>query len=483
MKNLGKIILFLLIFFSTTIYASVVARVEPPVVYSGETATYILTITGGKIQKPLLDNICGNEIVGTSSQTSIEMVNMDYKKSYILSYEFVPRKSCVIAPTEVTIDGKKEKSNEVKVVVKPASADKNAAFSLSLKASKKDVYVGEPFVINFELKQNRRAAVVDSKFIEPDFKGFWIKKKGDASREETPEYIITRVAYTIAAQREGNLTIKPAQLRIATRVNSRDMWGSFMPQIKWRSFYSNELHINAKPLPNNAKIVGDFTISAVADKKEITSNEAVNVTVTVKGDGNLEDIESFKPYIDGVNVFAEKIAIHGDTLTQKLAFVSDKDFTIPPFKLAFYNLKTKQVEQIKTKPIFIKVKGSAKADNRIYMQKGEDKGLVAQENSNKQDSVDKSASFNNIWLLVTFVFGFVLGIAVMFLKPFSWSKREKKFNIKDEKLLLVKLLPYKDIDEDVKKVIDILEKNQYGGEKKKLDRNLLKAIMKKYDIS
>ncbi len=481
MKNLGKKISILFILLTSSIYASVVARVEPPVVYSGETATYVLTISGEKVHKPVVNDICGNQILGTSSQTSIEMVNMDYKKSYVLSYEFAPAKSCTIAPVSVEVDGKVEKSNAVKVLVKPATQDKNANFVLSLKADKTNVYVGEPFVLHLELKQNKRASAVDSKFIEPDFKGFWVKNKSQATREDTPEYIITKASYTLAPQREGNLTIKPAQLRIATRVNRRDMWGSFMPQVKWKNYYSNEVHIHAKPLPNNAKIVGDFTISATADKTEITSNEAVNVTVTVKGNGNLEDIESFKPYIDGVNVFDEKVEVHGDTLTQKLAFVSDKDFTIPPFKLAFYNLKTKRVEQIKTKPIYIKVKGSSKASSTLNIQKAEPQLTVKKAASS--DSEKSNEGVNSLWIVLAFAIGLILGIALVIFNPFKRAKKEKRFNMKDEKLLLLKLLPYRDSDEEVKKIVNILEGNLYGGKKEQVDKKLLKEIVKKYDIS
>jgi len=480
MKNLGKKIFIIFILLTTSLYASVVARVEPPVVYTGETATYVLTISGEKVHKPALSDICGNQILGTSSQTSIEMVNTDYKKSYVLSYEFAPRKSCTIAPVSVEIDGKIQKSNAVKVLVKPAAQDKNADFVVSLKASKSNVYVGEPFVLQLELKQNRRAAAVDSKFLEPDFKGFWVKGKSQATREQTPEYVITRQSYKLVAQREGNLTIQPAQLRIATRANQRDMWGSFMPQVKWKSYYSNEVKIHAKPLPYGAKLVGNFTISAKADKMAITSNEAVNVTVTVKGDGNLEDIGSFKPYIDGVNVFDEKVEVHGNTLTQKLAFVSDKDFTIPPFKLSFYNLKTKQLQEIKTKSIHIKVKGSAKASSSLNIQK-EEPQLTVKKAENQTASADVK-SFNYIWLLLAFVLGIVVGVALMLFKPFRIAKREKSFNIKDEKLLLLKLLPYKDMDEDVKKIVDILEGNFYGEKKEKIDKKLLKEILKKYDL-
>ncbi len=478
MKNLGKIIIIFSLL-TTAIYASVVAKVYPKSVVKGEVATYTLTITGGEVNKPVISTICDNNVLGTSSQTSIQMINNDYKKSYVLSYQFMPQKSCVIKPVSVEIDGKTKKSNSVKVAVKPAVQDKNAAFVLDLTPSKKELYVGEPFNLQLVLKQRKDAEAVDSKFIAPDFKGFWIKGESKPVRSEKGDFIITKAMYRLAPQREGNLTIQSAQLKIATRISSRDIWGSFMPQVKWKSYFSNEVKLYVKPLPNNAKIVGNFTIDVTADKLQINSNEAVNVTVKVVGDGNLEDIKSFKPYISGVNVFDEKIHIKGNTLTQKLAFVADKDFTIPSFSLAFYNLKTKRVETISTQPIHIKVNGSAKT---THLKIQRDTSIKAPEEVLHVKA--ESEVFNKLWVIVSFVVGLVVGIFIMlFIKPIKFSKREKGLNLNDEKLLLIKLLPYKDEDVEVKEIVNILEANLYASKKEKIDKKKLKEIVKKYDIS
>ncbi|WP_457747274.1 BatD family protein [Sulfurimonas sp.] len=480
MKNLGKIVFIIFTFMFTTLYADVRAYVEPKVVYRGESAYYNLKVSGGAINKPIINTICGSNVIGTRSQTSIEMINGDYKKSYVLSYEFTPTKDCVIEPVEVEINGKVEKSNAVKVVIKNPSQQKDAPFLLSLKPSKESLFVGEPFELTLTLKQRKDAEVVDSKFLKPDFQGFWVKGESQASRTDDGEYIVTTAKYKLAPQREGNLTISPAQIKIATRANRRDMWGSFMPQIKWRSYFSNEVKIEAKPLPNNAKYVGDFSIKAYADKTKINSNEAVNVTVEVVGDGNLEDIESFKPFIAGVNVFEEKVQVKGNKLTQKLAFVADNNFTIPPFKLAFYNLKTKKVEQIQTKPIHITVTGVAKHDSNNLKIARERSNQSTQE---KSQVAVASQSVNFLYIVFAFVVGLILGVSLMLVKSFKLSAGEKKFNIKDEKLLLIKLLPYKDENQDVKKLVDILEKNIYSNEKEKLDKNLIKEIVKRYNIT
>jgi ElaB/YqjD/DUF883 family membrane-anchored ribosome-binding protein len=475
MKNLGKIVIFL-IFFANILNASVTAKVEPKYVYAGDTATYMLTISGNNVKKPLLLDICGNDIVATGSQTSIQSINGNYQKSYTLTYDFVPQKNCTIAPVDVSIDSKIEKSNSVNVEVKPRVQDKNAEFILSFKTSKSELFVGEPFTLTLFLKQRKGAQAVDSKFIAPEFKGFWKKSESQAQRTEDSDYIITKVVYELAPQREGKLTISPAQLKIATR-SGRNNWGTFMPQVQWRTYYSNSVSIKAKALPNNAKLVGDFKLSAIADKKVVHQNEAVNVTVTVVGNGDLEDIESFKPYMDSVNIFDEKIEIKGNKLTQKLVFVGDEDFTIPSFELVFFNTKTQKVQKIKTEPISVKVSGSAPT-KELKIKRDENNSITPQLVS-KEVVVVKE---NYLYIALAFGVGLILGVLIMLVKPKSSKVKTSKLNIKDEKVLFVKLLPYKE-DAEVASILDTLEKNLYSKSKTALDKKVLKEVIKRYSIS
>ena len=83
---------------------------------------------------------------------------------------------------------------------------------------------------------------------------------------------------------------------------------------------------------------------------------------------------------------------------------------------------------------------------------------------------------------MVFVAGMVLGALLILLKQSTFFTKEKSINIKDEKVLLVKLLPYKE-DAEVAKIVDILEKNLYTSTKEVLDKKLLKEIIKRYNIS
>jgi hypothetical protein len=136
MKNLGKIFL-LLVLIPNAMYASVVASVDYNSVVVGETVTYSLNVTGKDLQRPILNSICDSNVISTSSQTNIEMINGNYKKTKILSYKFMPRKSCVIKPLDLIVDGKRQTTNAVKVEVKPVTQDVNADFVIELSADKK----------------------------------------------------------------------------------------------------------------------------------------------------------------------------------------------------------------------------------------------------------------------------------------------------------------------------------------------------------
>ncbi len=473
MKNLGKMIL-LLSLVPSAIFASVVASVDYSSVSVGETVTYSIKSDGNNIQRPMLNSICGTNVLSTSSQTNIEMINGKYNRTKILSYKFMPRKSCVIKPLDVVVDGKTQKTNAIKVEVKPATQDINADFVIELKTDKKEVYVGEPFTMSMLIKQKHTAQALDSKFVAPDMKGFW--KSGEPKQEKYNDgsFTVTKLTYKLSAQREGKLIISPAQLAIASRDNSRDMWGSFMQNMRWKSYFSNSLSIQAKPIPDGAKYIGDFSINARVDKREINPNEAVNVKIEVVGQGNLEDIQSFKPYIKGVSVFDEKPVILGNKFQEKLALVGDNDFVVPSFTLTFFNPKTKRKETISTKEIAIKVNG-AKLHETLHMKKSDTNDEVK---VTKPIKVVTGKTVSAIEIILIFILGLASGVVIMIVKPWSKFKRKESIDIKDEKKLLIKLMPFSE-DKKVQEIIDILEHNMYHEDKKSIDKKLLKEILYK----
>ena len=466
-------LLFLLII-PHVIYAAVTAKVDYKTVELGEMVTYSLNISGKDITRPNIQRLCDTDVISTGSQTSVQIINGNITKSYTLSYKFVPQKSCTIEPIEVEINGKTELSNPVDITVKPVSAAKDLDFILKLNSSKKELFIGETFDMTLIFKQKIDSGAVDSEFTPPELKGFWVKNESKPKSHQEGKYTITKVVYTMAAQREGKLKIKKAQMRIASRSNRANSWGDWIPTIKWKTYFSNELNLDVKPLPTGVNLVGDFSIDVKVDKKEVNANEAVNLTIEVLGIGNLEDIKNFKPYINEVSVFDEKIVIEGTKLTQKIAFIAERDFTIPAFNLKYFDTQTKKIKTISSKEIDIKIK-NAKVQEELTIKR-EDKSSVEVEST-------PSAEFDKTILFNTFIMGLASGILLMLLKPLKGFKKDNSSSsLKDPKVLLMKLLPYKD-DEEVGKIVDILEKSIYSNEKLEYDKKILKVILKKYKIS
>ena len=248
MKNLGKIAL-LIFLFPYTLFGDIRASVDATTVELGDTVTYNLRVSGDDIGRPVIHSLCDSDIISTSSQTSIEIINGAYQKSYLLSYKFLPQKSCIIKPIEIEIDGKTEKSNSVELTVKAVVASKDSQFKLIIQSDKKEVFVGESFEMTLLFKQKQGAQAIDSKFIPPVMKGFWVKNESQPTRYQDGDYVVTKIIYTIAAQREGELKVAKAQMRIASRSNSRDRWNSFLSAVKWKTYFSNDLSIAVKPLP------------------------------------------------------------------------------------------------------------------------------------------------------------------------------------------------------------------------------------------
>ena len=474
MKNLGKI-LFIVLIFPYMLFASVRASVDATTVELGDTVTYNLTITNEDIKNaPSISEICGSDVLSTSSQQSYNIINGTTTKSHTFSYQFVPKKSCVIEPVSLKIGSKIKKSNSVKIKVVKQKNSKDSEFSLTLHSDKKSVYVGESFHVVLLLKQKKGAEAVDSKFVAPTMKGFWVKSESKPTHYDDGDYLISKIIYKVSAQRVGESTISGAKLRIAKRVRGRDMWGDLFQQVKWKSYFSNTINIDVKALPDNVDLIGDFKISAVVDKKVVNASDAINVNVKVVGDGNLEDIKSFKPSMANVSVFDEKIVIKGDKLTQKLAFVSDENFTIPSFSLKFFDTKTKKIKTIKTKPINIKVLSKAKKEQLVVKTSSPTTKVIE-----KTKTVD--ANISTLYLFIAFFVGLGIGLSFVFVGKFKRVKKDKKVSIKDKKLLFMKLLPYKE-NEDVQEMLDAIEKTFDDEKATNIDKKALKKLLMKYKI-
>jgi len=487
MKNLGSIIIVFLTLF-TGVHAGVKAEISRENVMLGETVILRLHIDGENIEEPVISKLCNSKVILTSRSTNMQITNGSYTKEQVLSYSFTPMLTCKIDPITVKVDGKSESTKPLRVMVNTLAVTKDSPFILTMKAEKSNVFVGEPLKVTINLKQRHNTQAVDSKFAPPKLKNFWIKEQQQGRRFEEGDYTVTRVTYIMAAQKSGKQHIDRTQLQVAQRTHSRDAWGQWFPQLQWRSYFSNELDIDVKPLPGGVNLVGNFKITATLDKNEVAVNDAVNLRLRVSGSGNFEDIGSLKPSIDGVNVFEEdastKVFIekgaYRGVLQQKIALVSDHDYTIPPIVLRYFDPSSKTIKTVSTKALHVSIKGVAPTKKEpLKIERSDDRPSELE-----QKSLSFQSSTSGYLWIISLVGGVVTGVLIMLI-PWKNFRADKEFSvsvdIRNEKSVLNFLLNFID-DTEVNTMVKQLEAKLYEGKNITIDKKQLKVLLKRYAL-
>ena len=280
--------------------------------------------------------------------------------------------------------------------------------------SKKSAYVGEQVVLTYKLYTKVAVSSVSLSKM-PSYAGFWTKDISDNSGtlNQSSEYV-NGIEYTTAEiqkvivvpQRSGKLTLDPmtmeciAQIR-TERNNSRSMdpfeaffndpfFNRNIVNVK-KELTSQPFTLDVKSLPENGKpasfagAVGNYNFKSEIDKTELSTNEAVTITLTVSGTGNVEllqmpapvfppDFELYDPKV----TTSSNVGSQGLTGTKKAEYLAIPrragSFTIPAVEFSYFNPTSGSYETIMSEPYEINVeKGSGSDDGGgIYASNQED---------------------------------------------------------------------------------------------------------------
>lgn len=361
------------------------------------------------------------------------------------------------------------------------SAKTERPFQFRMEAEKQSAYVGEPIRITFTFSYPVDTQIAEANFAPPTFHDFWTKPGKKVPNKIENGRHLYRLLYIVTPQRAGQLEIEPARMDIGI-LKTRQKNTLRMERVKWKSIFSNPLTLDVKPLPQNTTLFGAYTLSARVDKNVTSANEPVNLTVTVEGSGNLEEIGEFSIHSNQAAVYADKPKIttrfeNGLTkgeFSQKFAFISDRNFTIPALSLTFFDAKKKSVRTIKTAPITITVENGASQSTLPHLEKGGTPAPLLH-------------AIDTVWIL-SLLGAFAAGIVVTLLwrrRPKAAAKKalpieEAIKKAKEDKNLLALLLPYSGKDPRLDAIISQLEENLYTHTAHKIDRKKLAAQFKKY---
>lgn len=238
------------------------------------------------------------------------------------------------------------------------------------KVSKENVYINETIKVTLELKVSNEDTIDEVYFEEYDTYQFWVTLLKERVVKREKDFTTYNYEYLLEAKKEGLYTLDEQMIKISSkkiRENKRRL-----------KIYSNPILIKVLPLYNNIPVQGEhYTIKAEVDKTSIKANEAVNLTLKIKGKGNLKDIKKFELPLKNQTVYTDKPTVKAiftdrafeGELDQKFLIISDKSFTIPTLELKYFNPITKTTQIVNSEPIFIDVKTVKKENgDPIYIK-------------------------------------------------------------------------------------------------------------------
>ena len=507
-QTFGKITkLFLILIFTSFAFAEVKVSLSSSTIYEDNIVNFIITADGNNIVFPKINDIEGNSIIGTSSSESISMINTNITRTTSKTYSFRASKSLTIPSFIVQADGEEYKTKELNLsVLKPTASKKGSEFMVELSLDKNESYVGEALTlsISFKAKQNARADQVQ--LGEPKLEDFWVKKKEEVTHSTEGEYVVQTLHYKLFPQKSGEYTI-PAIETLVGKIERRKrqaggffddpFFNSMTQQLHWQKVYSNSLKLKVNPLPNGLELYGNYQIQAEVDKQKVQANKPVNLTISVKGEGNIDDVKKFEFDIANVIIYADepKISskeVHGiyqGVFREKVALIADQNFTIPALELNYFDKATKTVKTIHTEPINIEVVGATKTDvsTASTIEVSPSQTIQAPAKVEKEIVIEKEDAY----LKYLFLFiGLIIGVVLMLLLNLLTNKEKKQeINIvkmikkaKDDRALFNLLLPYSKEHNVISNALNRLEENLYKEASHKIDREDLMEIFEEREL-
>ncbi len=340
MKKTVCILIYIISLANISLAQKLTASASKTKVAVGESfqLSFSLNSSGSNFKAPALNEF--DVYSGPNQSTSMSYVNGAMSQSITLSYIVAAKKEgkITIGPASVTVNGANVQSNSfiVEAVKGSASASnqgnsgnnnqpaqnpsapttENLNDNLFVKTivSKTKAYMGEQITVTHKVyTRYQLRGFQDIKF--PDYNGFWAQDVASSAQIQVTNENIDGVSYQVGelkrtylfAQRSGKLEIEPMNIECVVRKQSnrrpRDVFEQFFGggyEDATYSVKSKPVVIEISPLPEANKpvdfsgAVGSYSFKAQISKDKIKANDAVNLTITLLGKGNIKLVDPLK---------------------------------------------------------------------------------------------------------------------------------------------------------------------------------------------
>jgi hypothetical protein len=282
-------------------------------------------------------------------------------------------------------------------VIRPGEsvADKiRKNFFIKVEVSKKDCFLGEPIVATYKLYARLRS---DSRVTHhPSLNGFSVYDMIDPTDDRVSVEKVNGKNFSVHIIRKtqliplqaGDVTLDPVELDNniyfikadagSARSSDQGLGGIldrlFQPEMSGTAFTqhtvleSKPVTVHVKPLPEAGKpadfngAVGNYSIQASLDSKEVDTGDVAILSVSIKGSGNLPVINApainwpaaMESYdVSNKENIDKTVAPLSGTKNYSYSFICTKAgrYTLPPVKLSYFDPASKTYKTIESNPL------------------------------------------------------------------------------------------------------------------------------------
>lgn len=426
MNSMRKLMFFLMVFaLVSQVWADKVSLTAdaPDVVVSGDQFRLTFTVNtqkGKDFRAPSIGK--GFDVLmgpTRSMQSSTQIINGKMSSSSSVTYTYIlmagEAGSYTIPAASIEVDNEKYFSNALTIKVLPkdqaddagSAATGNVSRSQSTQgrispndlfftttASKTHVHEQEAILLTYKVYTTLDLRQLLGNI--SDLKGFHSQEIDLPSQKEWKlehykgrnyKTIVWR-QFVLFPQQTGKLDIPSVEFEgiIAQRVQTSDdpfdafFNGGGIVEVK-KKIQTPKVTIQVDPLPGKPEGfsggVGQFSLTSSINAKEVKTNDAITLKLTITGSGNLklvgtpevkfpEDFEVYDPKVTN-NFDVTSAGVSGSKSIEYLAIPRHAgDFTIPPVEFTYFDVQANAYKTLKTEAYPIKVaKGQGNAEQVV----------------------------------------------------------------------------------------------------------------------
>lgn len=407
MRHLLTILLFLTGAFqqllSQEYTASATVSKNPVAVNEIFQLTVTLTNVNGEVKMPKIPGLAQHRGISTGQNHSI--INGKRQSEYTFGYTVQAQREGIIQIPAIQVSTSKGMLVTEPIALKVVRAGKstesqNAASSrnddifVTIEPSRRKVFLGQEITLNYYV-YSRYTGLELENYIFPDLDGFWAESvsNDNATWQRTA---VNGIAYNRALlksdvvfpQQSGTFKIGSFQITGLVRT-------SFFNRNRVEA-KSRALTIEVLPLPSGQPedFLGTYSklqMKVVLSKDEFRTNEAFNLEITLKGNGNLKllqspkiefpkDFEVFEPKVRD-NIRIEKSGESGSRIYTYVVIPRvPGNYSIPAITTSFFDPTSQQYRTLREEEMsFIVERGSSDPNDSYVFDSRTDVELINQD--------------------------------------------------------------------------------------------------------